>query len=277
VKRSGPAADILVALDGSQLSQAALSAAIRLGTRLGSRIHVLHVVPRLEEYARHKELLVPLMNELAGVGKSILEEGGAAVSAAGLPHVTSLSSGHPAGEIALYARQKAVDLIVLGSRGLNPEGAELLGSVSYQVAMRAPCSVLVARAPDPFPRVLLAVDGSDDSRKAASFIEQMGTELVSLVTLTFIVPSRPEGAFTLAATPADPFLLEEEKRLRDGGLVVVREVRHGHPAEVIVKASERHTLVALGARGRSELALDYVGGVADKVLRNSRASTLVVR
>ena len=188
-----------------------------------------------------------------------------------------MAHGVPAAEVTDYAKKNGIDLIAVGCRGLNTRGAQLLGSVSYQVSMLAPCSVLVVKDADPFPRILLALDGSEDSRRAADLVGILGSKLESKVTVTFIIPSRPEGAFTLAASPAEPFLLETEKALRDRGLAVVRDLRYGHPAEEIVKAASRHTLVALGARGRSDLALDYVGGVADKVLRNSTVSTLVVR
>jgi nucleotide-binding universal stress UspA family protein len=46
---------------------------------------------------------------------------------------------------ALVSRARGGDLIVLGSRGLH--GLRALGSVSERVAHRAPCSVLVVRAP----------------------------------------------------------------------------------------------------------------------------------
>ena len=277
VKTAAGPSEILVALDGSELSRAALQAAIRLGRMFRTRIHVLHVVPKLEEYAGQTELLEPLLRKLSSVGEAIVEDAAKAVEAAGLEANTAVAHGVPAAEITDYAKKNGIDLIAVGCRGLNARGAQLLGSVSYQVSMLAPCSVLVVKDADPFPRILLGLDGSEDSRRAADLVGILGSKLESKVTVTFIIPSRPEGAFTLAASPAEPFLLETEKALRDRGLAVVRDLRYGHPAEEIVKAASRHTLVALGARGRSDLALDYVGGVADKVLRNSTVSTLVVR
>lgn len=53
--------------------------------------------------------------------------------------------GHPAEAIVRAARRDAVDLLVLGSRGLTGVKAIALGSVSQTVAQLAPCPVLIVR------------------------------------------------------------------------------------------------------------------------------------
>ena len=53
-------------------------------------------------------------------------------------------AGHPAREILLAAEQ-AIDLVVLGARGLGAVGRVVLGSVSDQVVHHAPCAVLVVK------------------------------------------------------------------------------------------------------------------------------------
>jgi len=268
---------LLVALDGSPGSRLALDAAVALGTAFRSRVHLFHVIPKLDEYARFANLFEPLVRELTQAGNRIVEEASSVVVGAGLSPATALREGVPAVEITEYAAERGVDLIVVGSRGLGGKTNVALGSVSYQVAMRAPTSVLVVRGAKPFDRILLAHDGSEDARLAADDVVQIAPKFGSRVTVSFIVPARPGGAFTLAGSPMEPFLLETEDRLRKAGIPVVRDLRYGHPAEELVKAAKGYSLVAVGARGRSDLALDYVGGVADKILRNSPASTLLVR
>ena len=274
--RSDPSA-ILVPLDGSGLAWKALEAAIEIAREAKARVHLLHVVPRLEEYARHPDLFDPLVRELDRVGHEIVAEAAARAGAAGVGFEEALAHGYPAEEIVGHAETRRVDLIAMGSRGLTPKGSHVLGSVSYQVAMRAPCSVLVAKSSGLFDRIVLAVDGSQDARRAAEIVAALGPPFRSDVLLLFVVPERPEGAFTLASTPAEPFLLDTEKRLRAAGLRVSRAVGYGHPAQEILKAAQGRTLIVLGARGRNDLALDYVGSVADKILRNGRASVLLAR
>ena len=269
--------ELLVALDGSPGSRLALDAAVALGTAFRSRLHLVHVIPRLDEYARFANLIEPLVRELSLAGRRIVEEASGVVRRAGLSQVAAVREGVPAVELTEFAAEKGIRLIVMGSRGLNAKPSYELGSVSYQVAMRSSASVLVVRGSRPFDRILLAHDGSADARLAAEDVVLLAPKFESKVTVSFIVPARPGGAFILAGNPEEPFLLETEERLRKGGVVVLRDLRYGHPAEELINAAKQHTLVAVGARGRSDLALEYVGGVADKVLRNAPSSILLVR
>ncbi len=102
---------IVVGLDGSEPSLAALAVADDLAERLGS---VLQIVA-------------------ATGGKSVEREG------AWAERVTEWHPGDPSS--ALRDRSTLADLLILGSRGLH--GVRALGSVSERVAHRAHCSVLV--------------------------------------------------------------------------------------------------------------------------------------
>jgi nucleotide-binding universal stress UspA family protein len=112
---------ILVGVDGSEPSLAALSAADDLAARLGSIVHVASAA------------------------------GGKPVDRAGTwsERVQSWDPGHPV--VALLDRSLHADLVIVGSRGLH--GVRALGSVSERVAHRALCSTLVVHAsPQPAAR-----------------------------------------------------------------------------------------------------------------------------
>jgi nucleotide-binding universal stress UspA family protein len=102
---------IVVGLDGSDFSLAALAVADDLAERLGSAIQVV----------------------TATGGKPVEREG------AWAERVTEWDPGHPFA--ALRDRSTMADLLILGSRGLH--GVRALGSVSERVAHRAHCSALV--------------------------------------------------------------------------------------------------------------------------------------
>jgi nucleotide-binding universal stress UspA family protein len=53
--------------------------------------------------------------------------------------------GHPVSEILSYARDRQVDLIVMGTHGRGPLGHVVMGSVAERVVRRAPCPVLTVR------------------------------------------------------------------------------------------------------------------------------------
>jgi len=108
---------IVVGLDGSEFSLAALSVADDLAERLSSAIQVV----------------------TATGGKSVEREG------AWAERVTEWDPGHPSG--ALHDRSALADLLILGSRGLH--GVRALGSVSERAAHRAHCSTLVVHPSPP--------------------------------------------------------------------------------------------------------------------------------
>ena len=102
---------VVVGVDGSECSLAALSVADELAVRLGSIVRV----------------------ESATGGKQLDREG------SWTERVDIWDPGHPV--VALLDRSLHANLIVVGSRGLH--GVHALGSVSERVAHRAECSVLL--------------------------------------------------------------------------------------------------------------------------------------
>jgi nucleotide-binding universal stress UspA family protein len=72
---------------------------------------------------------------------------------AGREVVTDVLQGRPGPAIADAAREWAVDLIVIGSRGRTGLGRTLLGSVAGEVLASAPCSVLIVGPPPRRPRM----------------------------------------------------------------------------------------------------------------------------
>jgi nucleotide-binding universal stress UspA family protein len=54
-------------------------------------------------------------------------------------------SGYPATEVVHFAKEKKIDLIVMGCQGLTGIAHVLFGSTADRVVRRAPCSVLTVR------------------------------------------------------------------------------------------------------------------------------------
>ena len=65
-----------------------------------------------------------------------------------LKAVTTTVLGHPVMEILRYAKENAIDLIVMGTHGRGPLGHVVLGSVAERVVRKAPCPVLTVRTPE---------------------------------------------------------------------------------------------------------------------------------
>ncbi len=149
---------ILLVTDGSDCSQAAAHflGGFPLPKQVGA-VDVMHVVPVIRPvYAAEPSGMVILAmtpeeqeivrNENDARGRIVLDETCATLSAHGVETVPVLAYGEAAIEIGEYVRKNQIDLVVCGSRGLGNMTGLLLGSVSRELLVNAPCSVLVVRS-----------------------------------------------------------------------------------------------------------------------------------
>jgi universal stress protein A len=143
--------NILVATDFSEPSDAALRYGAELARRFGAALHVVHVV---DDLAAHPGS-IPGMPANIGPLQTDLEESARANLATLLPepdrsslkarlHVTVSST--PAQAILSYARDEAIDLIIVGTHGRQGLAHFFLGSVAQHVSRAASCPVLTVRA-----------------------------------------------------------------------------------------------------------------------------------
>ena len=63
--------------------------------------------------------------------------------------VRAMRSGSPITHVVEYAKEMAIDLIVMGTHGRSGFSHLLLGSVAENVVRRTPCSVLTVRPAEP--------------------------------------------------------------------------------------------------------------------------------
>jgi nucleotide-binding universal stress UspA family protein len=118
--------EVLFPTDFSSLSELAGEIARDTAKQVGARLHVLHVVPLGTDPRLPAE-------ELARVNRALGD---------GLRVETALLTGLAARNILAYAREKHIDLIVMGTHGRTGISRELLGSVAEKVVRLAPCPVL---------------------------------------------------------------------------------------------------------------------------------------
>jgi nucleotide-binding universal stress UspA family protein len=134
---------ILVATDGSDSAEPAVSQAIELARSTGAKLVVA--------YARHAPLPVlgePVYQRSLSRELRLAQETTALAATracgAGVEVEVEVVEGNPAERILELARVRDVDLIVVGSRGLGTLAGTLLGSVSHEILRHADRPVLVA-------------------------------------------------------------------------------------------------------------------------------------
>lgn len=218
--------------------------------------------------------------------------------------VAPLPGGSVGPAISAEAERLHASLIVMGSRAMSDARALLAGgSVAHEVIHAAPCPVLVvplvdaSRAPEGgFRRILVAVDGSEPSRRAAetaallaapgalaSVVHCREVEMLVATVAGAAMGGSGSGSWQLE-TPAEAEALAESysRLLAEHGLQPTARVysaEHAYVASRIVQeaAAIDAELIAMGTRGRSEMASLFLGSVAHAVLAAARRPLLVSR
>ena len=132
---------ILVAVDGSEFSDAAVDQAISLGGICNSEIFLISVVDLYPEQMAVAPVLVEKMSEEV---RKHLESAAKKVEKAGIPCETIVRmGGKPQEFIVQEAKERSVDLITMGTQGRTGLERVFMGSVAQSVIGNAPCPVLV--------------------------------------------------------------------------------------------------------------------------------------
>jgi len=135
---------ILVATDGSDRNRAAVEEALRIGRACQAQVYAVYVADTSALESASADVMIRDTWEL------VQREGEKALGrvrehAEGVAIETALLEGKPATEIVKYAKEKGIDLIVIGTQGKRGIERFLLGSVAESIIRSAPCRVLVVK------------------------------------------------------------------------------------------------------------------------------------
>lgn len=141
---------ILIAIDGSDFSQAALQSVAARPWPADTQVKVLHVVepPSLlmgREMGGYDPEFEAVWKALREQAKDLVMKAAEKLRAAKLDVSTDLVEGNPKSQIIDIANEWHADMIVLGSHGRSGLNRFLMGSVSQDVVRHAHCSVEIIR------------------------------------------------------------------------------------------------------------------------------------
>ena len=143
---------ILVAIDGSPMSDKAAEEAVRMAAgnpgQLKSSIYAMLVLPNAPRSTFTDFVPAPPITaskeweELRQRIFYVIEKNAAE---AGIPLEVAVAYGDPADELINFAEKEEIDVIIIGSTGKGFLRRKVLGSVSHRVVTNARCSVYVVR------------------------------------------------------------------------------------------------------------------------------------
>lgn len=294
---------ILVAIDFSSYSDAALNQAVFLARKIGASLTLVHVLPNVRSllesatYAARVDFLYGQGNvfraEVQQKSESQLKVLASELEANGLVVSYKTLLGAPYAEITRLVIAEKFDLVLIGTRGHSAWKQFLLGSTSQRLIRTCPASVWVVKAEDVDPPkiVLAATDFSDVGRRAVQEGLAIARQTDAAFHLVHVIDvTEFPQEILVNASWAEPIRreIEEETRHRLKELISSPGVEvdvenchmvHGAPWHEVGKlASEIHAdLIVLGSVGRSGLRGAVLGNTAERVLHTCDCSILTVK
>jgi len=281
--------NVLIATDFSRCSTMALSFGLELAHGYHASAYVAYVLPAEQymvvgpdayEAARdtaHRDLM-ELRHELRKKHSYIEGE----------DYHLFLLEGEVAESILDFARQKEIDVIVVGTHGRGGLGRALMGSVAERVFRMSAVPVLtlgphlqrIARASSP-RNILVPVDFSPASERAAHYAIAMAREHGATLTMLHVIEHWPAQAqvdrprVTQALREKVEDLLAEEVR----GLRCNVRIEMGRVVETILYTANgtEADLVVLGVRPRTGLLNRLMWPHAYEIVREAACPVLTVR
>jgi len=140
--------NILCPVDFSMNAEAGLLFAEKLAKESDAKLHLVYVYEEPQSYvdAGFGGYVVPA--DLESEKKRLQA---VVPNTPGIAYEHGFIVGLPAEELVRYAREHAIDLIVMGTHGRTGLGRLLMGSVAESVVREAPCPVLTIKQPAEVP------------------------------------------------------------------------------------------------------------------------------
>jgi nucleotide-binding universal stress UspA family protein len=141
---------ILLPIDESRSSEAAVASVIAQFQPQGNEVRVVHVVeppPLLlsREMGGYEPRLEEMLQRQLQEAETLVRKTAEALERKGFTVTTNVEQGEPRSRILDIASEWQADIIVLGCHGRKGLERFLMGSVSEGVAHHAPCSVQIVR------------------------------------------------------------------------------------------------------------------------------------
>lgn len=291
---------VVVGVDGSAHSRAALEWAAAEAVRRGAVLRIVHALgmPVIVSAYGGPARFQPT-DEINGQATSVLT-GARAHATEQEPDVeTETVTALEEAPLALIRQSHPHDLIVIGTRGLGTVASLFVGSVSVRVAAQAPCPVVVVPHDDrgrpattSLDRIVVGIDGSRNARRALGLAVDMTAEsegeLVVVNSWEVPYPYDPVAMTAAGFQPQEDVFEKQSEELvsellaetledRDDVNIEVSVVRtQSNPVDAVLRAADEADAIVVGSRGRGTVRGLLLGSVSQGILHRSHIPVVVL-
>ena len=293
---------ILVPLDGSTESAAALAPAAEIARRAGGRLVLVTApvvvgvdVPPWFGAAPMQAGAVPvdlpdidaLIRQAEVDSVAYLKAQADDAAALGVTADTQILESPPAEAILGAAEAHDAWLIVMATHGRGGLSRWAIGSVAEHVIHRSTRPLVLVRtgaaAPFALRRIAVMLDGSPTARAVLPTVTSLARAFDAAVTLVYVAGDPQldgfEAARDVQIADVTEHLAVEAVALRAAGIDAAARVIDGGDVAAAMQtlADEGVDLIALTTHGRTGLLRLALGSVADKVVRGAPVPVLLQR
>jgi nucleotide-binding universal stress UspA family protein len=277
---------ILVPVDGSHSCLRAEQVAASIAKNFISQVNVVHIVshdfmhPELKaNYQLPPLVLEKLEESYMKAGEKMIQTAREIFKEEGITIKTELIKHEdPADKILQMVKDEKYGLLVIGNRAETPVKRYSLGSIAEKIALYAQCSVLIAKRKTKIKKILVAIDGSEQSAKALDYAVELARHFKGKITLLHVEETKlfelePKAIKEVSAN----ILNDAATKIKD--IPYDKRLEIGDPAKIIldVAKEENYDLIVLGSRGRSSVKRFLLGSVSADVSMDAHRSVLIVK
>ncbi|MFI1991495.1 universal stress protein [Actinoplanes sp. NPDC020271] len=281
---------IVVGIDGTPTSNAAVDWAAREARQRGSSLRIVHAFDwdwRESRFEVGSEYVDTARQQADGVIAAAAERVRSIAPEVGIQTFALIGHAVP----RLLESSRTAQLLVLGSRGRGGFGGMLLGSTSQRLAIHAPCPVVVVGDQEPAADAPIAV-GVDDSDNADLVLEAAFTTAAGHGRPITVVRAYPPVVPAWLTTDFPPTVdapeqhaaelahVEEQLapwRAKFPEVPVEVTLSHDTPPAALVAASRNAQLIIVGSHGHGLLSGTLVGSTSLQLLHHAACPVLIAR
>jgi len=291
---------ILVPLDGSHLSEAALAPAELLARTLGVPVTLIHIIEQGAPSEIHNDRHLTKSDDAQAYLSDVAQRAFPPEMKVET-HVHSAAVDDVARSIVQHTREESEpDLIVMCTHGKGGVRDLLFGSIAQQVIAQGTIPLLLVRPTESkstfqLKKIFVPLDSESIHDDSLPLSEELASAFEAELYLLSVIPTLGTLSGTQAATGSllpgattallnineentTEHLQEHLDSLHAAGLRASAEVARGDPATVIVKTAERtHSdLIVLSTHRKAGMNAFWARSVAPNVANHSNLPLLLI-